>query len=121
MPDQITPLPVSISDASAAGRIDRAVDAPRGAARPARAALDIADAPARAELRAPAAGFHAILDAALGQPHLPDPIALIAALEAAHAHAPNADKAVPGLGKLVEAVIEDETYKLGRYLDLSAL
>lgn len=63
-------------------------------------------------------GFHALLDEALGRVRLPDAIELVAALEAARDHAALADKAVPGLGRLVTAVIEDETRKLTRYLDL---
>ncbi|RMC34922.1 hypothetical protein [Paracoccus alkanivorans] len=66
-------------------------------------------------------GFGAILDQGLGHAHLPDPIELVAALEAAGEHADMADRAVPGLGKLVSAVIEDEARKLLRYLDLRAL
>ena len=62
--------------------------------------------------------FTAILEEGLGQAHLPDAIELIAALEAARNHAGMADRAVPGLGRLVTAVIDDETHKLSRYLDL---
>ena len=42
----------------------------------------------------------------------------MAALEAAQEFAPLADRAVPGLGRLVSAVIEDERFKLARMLDL---
>ena len=66
-------------------------------------------------------GFGAMMDEALGPSRLPEPLELVSALEAARAHAGLADRAVPGLGRLVAAVIEDETRKLARYLDLGAL
>ncbi|AGT08869.1 hypothetical protein [Paracoccus aminophilus] len=69
----------------------------------------------------PSEGFGAILEAGLGQVRLPSAIELVAALEAARDHAGMADQAVPGLGRLVAAVIEDETRKLSRYLDLQGL
>lgn len=63
-------------------------------------------------------GFREILEEGFGRVRLPDAIQLVAALEAAREHAGMADKAVPGLGRLVTAVIDDETRKLQRYLDL---
>ncbi len=77
--------------------------------------------PPRARLdenRSESGGFREILEEGFGRVRLPDTIQLVAALEAARDHAGLADKAVPGLGRLVTAVIDDETRKLQRYLDL---
>lgn len=60
----------------------------------------------------------ALLDEGLGPVDLPPPIELMAALEAAERHAPLADRAVPGLGRLIHAVIGDERFKLARTMDL---
>ncbi|SDX29874.1 hypothetical protein [Paracoccus sanguinis] len=77
------------------------------------------EAPGRARLRPDTApGAAALMQAALGRSELPPPLELMAALDSALAHAPLADRAVPGLGRLVGAVIEDERFKLGRMLDL---
>lgn len=99
--------------------------APGGAVRGAPAAAP-ASAPDGAGAQGRAAGprpggFGAMMDEALGPSRLPEPLELVSALEAARTHADRADRAVPGLGRLVAAVIEDETRKLARYLDLSAL
>ncbi|SMO45116.1 hypothetical protein [Paracoccus laeviglucosivorans] len=95
-----------------------------GTTRPQPTTIPSGDGQARAR-REPAAanpgGFAAILDQGLGRVRLPNALELVAALEAAREHAPLADKAVPGLGRLVSAVIEDETRKLSRYLDLRGL
>ncbi|MFD2440632.1 hypothetical protein ACFSS8_12160 [Paracoccus kondratievae] len=48
-------------------------------------------------------------------PSAPD---LITALETARSYADRADKAVPGLGRLVDAVLEDECRKLSCYMDM---
>lgn len=63
-------------------------------------------------------GADALMHEALGRSELPPPLELMAALDSAKAHAPLADRAVPGLGRLVGAVIDDERFKLGRMLDL---
>ncbi|PZO67378.1 MAG: hypothetical protein DI498_03325 [Paracoccus denitrificans] len=117
MTDRITPLPVTVTDAAAAERIDRLAPMPRPVQTPPTARDIDANTPSSAAA-SPARGFSGILDTALGPTNLPDPVALIAALDAAAAHAGEADKAIPGLGRLVEAVIRDESYKLGRYMDL---
>lgn len=62
--------------------------------------------------------LHALLDEGLGHADLPPPLELMAALEAAERHAPLADRAVPGLGRLIRAVIGDERFKLARTMDL---
>lgn len=67
---------------------------------------------------APLRGPGDILSEGLGRADLPPPLELMAALEAAERHAPVADRAVPGLGRLIDAVIKDERYKLARMMDL---
>lgn len=69
---------------------------------------------------APLRGLDAMMQDSLGRAELPPTIELVAALEAAHRFAPMADRAVPGLGRLVAAVIEDERHKLARVLDLGS-
>ncbi|MFV0386016.1 hypothetical protein [Paracoccus sp. (in: a-proteobacteria)] len=100
---------------------------PRGAdtARPVNGAaihrLDIPQRPRDADAGASGrgfAGFRSLMEQGLGRVRLPDTIELMAALEGARNHAALADRAVPGLGRLVEAVIDDESRKLARYLDL---
>lgn len=59
-----------------------------------------------------------LLAEGLGRAELPPPLELMAALEAAERHAPLADRAVPGLGRLIHAVIADERFKLARMIDL---
>lgn len=56
---------------------------------------------------------------AFGSVQLPSRLELVAALEAARDFAPLADRAVPGLGRLVAAVIDDESRKLTRSLDMA--
>ncbi|MBK4214334.1 hypothetical protein JJJ17_00195 [Paracoccus caeni] len=63
-------------------------------------------------------GFQTILETGLGNVSLPSAPDLISALESARSYADSADKAVPGLGRLVDAVLEDECRKLSRYLDM---
>ncbi|ARJ70459.1 hypothetical protein B0A89_13240 [Paracoccus contaminans] len=67
---------------------------------------------------APLTGPGDLLAEAMGRAELPPPLQLIAALEAAERHAPLADRAVPGLGALIRAVIQDERFKLARMMDL---
>lgn len=67
---------------------------------------------------APLRGLDAMLQDGLGRADLPAPLDLVAALESAERFAPMADRAVPGLGRLVGAVIQDERHKLSRLLDL---
>lgn len=67
---------------------------------------------------APLTGPGALLAEAMGRAELPPPLELMAALEAAERHAPLADRAVPGLGALIRAVIQDERFKLARMMDL---
>lgn len=92
--------------------------ATRGAARPdGNRARDAGTA--RPEGLAPIPpGPERILRESMGRVDLPPPLELMAALEAAQVFAPLADRAVPGLGRLVSAVIEDERFKLARMLDL---
>ena len=78
------------------------------------------DVGARAVPRPEAVGFQGILEAGLGGVTLPSAPGLIAALESAREYSGSADKAVPGLGRLVDAVIEDECRKLSRYLDMQS-
>ncbi len=59
-----------------------------------------------------------LLEKGLGPVELPEPMQLVAALRAAAGRADLADRAAPGLGALVKMVIEDETAKLDRYMDL---
>ena len=66
----------------------------------------------------PLRGLDAMLQDGLGRTDLPPTLDLVAALEAAERFAPMADRAVPGLGRLVGAVIADERHKLARLLDL---
>lgn len=66
----------------------------------------------------PLRGLDALLQDGLGRAELPPALDLVAALEAAERFAPMADDAVPGLGRLVGAVIADERHKLSRLLDL---
>lgn len=68
--------------------------------------------------RAPLRGPGDLLSEGLGRVELPPPLELMAALEAAERHAPVADRAVPGLGRLIGAVIADERFKLARMMDL---
>ncbi|WBU57194.1 hypothetical protein [Paracoccus sediminicola] len=113
MANQITPFPPTRSLAPS-----RADQAPR------HSPVSAPQPPQQGEPRrseAPAErlqGFAAIMQDGLGQTRLPNALELVAALDAARDHAAMADKAVPGLGKLVSAVIEDESRKLARYLDL---
>lgn len=67
---------------------------------------------------APLTGPGDLLAEAMGRAELPPPLQLIAALEAAERHAPLTDRAVPGLGALIRAVIQDERFKLTRMMDL---
>lgn len=112
----------SISPA-AAPRTDRTAEAGRAGMlglRPVeRGRVDQAGADTARQLTRQPATLAQIAHEALGSPELPARIDLIAALEAARDFAPLADRAVPGLGRLVAAVIDDESRKLTRSLDLA--
>ena len=79
---------------------------------------DEAAAEARVDTAGLLRGPADLLDEGLGRAELPPPLELMAALEAAQRHAPLADRAVPGLGRLLAAVIDDERFKLARMMDL---
>lgn len=86
---------------------------------PARGAPARTDAGHRADRTGGTApGPERVLHESMGRVDLPPPLELMAALEAAREFAPMADRAVPGLGQLVGAVIDDERHKLARMLDL---
>lgn len=79
---------------------------------------DADDISSRPRPRGERVGFQSILETGLGNVSLPSAPDLITALETARSYADRADKAVPGLGRLVDAVLEDECRKLSCYMDM---
>lgn len=117
MANQITPFPPSRAQPSSAP--SQGAVPPHTRPQPSvKPQTPLAPQPRQDATRQTGGGFADILDEALGHARLPHPLGLISALEAAREHAGRADQAVPGLGRLVSAVIDDETRKLARYLDL---